>query len=328
MFEKTIRELKRIGHTKSLSIPIESDEDGYLDKECPVPECMYQFKILEADWKCRAQESPVFCPSCRHEAEAGHWWTTEQLEQAKVAAVAMLSKQLQGTLRADADAWNSRKPRKAFIWMTMRADGRPVHIPLPKAAECMRVKITCAACSCRYAVVGAAFFCPGCGHSAADQAFSGTLDAVRASVASLPCIRTAMPDRDAAEDTSRLLLEGGLQNAVTAFQRFAEVTFEARGTGIAPRRNAFQSLAEGSDLWQRATGKSYTDLVASGDLAALGRYFQQRHLLAHRQGIVDEDYIRKSGDASRRPGQRIVVREQDVLDCVGYIERLARTMSA
>jgi len=37
MFEKTIQELRRIERTKSLSIPIESDAEGYLDKECPVP---------------------------------------------------------------------------------------------------------------------------------------------------------------------------------------------------------------------------------------------------------------------------------------------------
>jgi len=288
---------------------------------------MYQFKILEEDWESRPEGALVFCPSCRYEAEGGHWWTTEQLEQAKAAALAMLSKQLQGALRQDADAWNRRQPRKAFIKLTMKADGKPIHIPLPQAAECMRVKITCAACACRYAVVGAAFFCPACGHSAADQAFAGTLEAVRASIAALPGIRAAMPDRDAAENTNRLLLESGLQNAVTAFQRFAEVTFEARGTGIAARRNAFQNLAEGSDLWQRAAGKTYAALVAPGEISALNRYFQQRHLLAHRQGIVDEDYVRKSGDASRKPGQRIVVREEDVLDCVERIARLARAMS-
>ena len=37
---------------------------------------------------------------------------------------------------------------------------------------------------------------------------------------------------------------------------------------------------------------------------ALNRYFQQRHLLAHSQGVVDDDHIRKSRDAARKPGRR------------------------
>jgi hypothetical protein len=53
-----------------------------------------------------------------------------------------------------------------------------------------------------------------------------------------------------------------------------------------------------------------------------------RHLLAHRQGIVDDDYVRKSGDASRKPGQRIIVRKGDVCDCATLIERLGQSMLA
>ena len=191
----------------------------------------------------------------------------------KATGLAMLSKRLQGAIREDAAASNRRQPRNAFIKMTMKAEGKPVHVPLPRAAECMRLKITCAACSCRYAVIGAAFFCPSCGHSAVDQAFSGTLDAVRASIAALPGIRAAMPDRDAAENTSRLLLEGGLQNAVTAFQRFAEVTFEARGTGIIPRRGL--------------TGGIRRDHRMAEDIRARPLVIPEKHFQAGRAKVKD-----------------------------------------
>ena len=50
--------------------------------------------------------------------------------------------------------------------------------------------------------------------------------------------------------------------------------------------------------------------------------------MAHLQGGVDDDHIRKFRDVARKPRRRIVVREEDVLDCVRKIERLARAISA
>ena len=39
----------------------------------------------------------------------------------------------------------------------------------------MRLKIACAICRCRYAVIGSAFFGPACGDSAADTVFAPAL---------------------------------------------------------------------------------------------------------------------------------------------------------
>ena len=96
----------------------------------------------------------------------------------------------------------------------------------------------------------------------------------------------------------------------------------------AARRNAFQNLGEGTGLWHAAYGKGYSDHLDAGELAVLVRMFQQRHLLAHRQGLVDEDYIERSGDTSYRIGQRLVVREAAVRECLALDEKLAAGMAA
>ena len=90
-----------------------------------------------------------------------------------------------------------------------------------------------------------------------------------------------------------------------------------------PARNAFQNLSEGSELWRLAFGKEYSDHLGSGGLGVLTRIFQQRHLLAHRQGLVDEDYIKRSGDTSYRIGQRLVVREAAVREGLALVGKLA-----
>jgi hypothetical protein len=50
------------------------------------------------------------------------------------------------------------------------------------------------------------------------------------------------------------------------------------------------------------------------------RLFQQRHKLAHTEGIVDQDYIVKSGDTTYAVGQRLVIRE-------GAVSRLAELVT-
>ena len=82
MFENLLREIKKLdGHM--VSIPIETDEDGYMDKECSSGNCKFKFKVHAEDWKDIFRDKTAYFPLCRHEAKADSWWTTEQVEHAK-----------------------------------------------------------------------------------------------------------------------------------------------------------------------------------------------------------------------------------------------------
>lgn len=78
MFEHLQRQLRTLSETTEISVPLEADSEGFLDKECPSETCLFQFKILEEDWKKIVRDEEVFCPSCRHFAHAQSWFTTEQ----------------------------------------------------------------------------------------------------------------------------------------------------------------------------------------------------------------------------------------------------------
>jgi hypothetical protein len=329
MFEETIRALKRLEGQTTVSVPMTDDAEGYFDRECPSEECLFQFKVHGDDWKAKVRDEEVFCPNCGHTAESKSWWTKEQIEHAKQAALAQIKSSIRGAMRKDATQWNRRQSRSSFVSMTMKVDSRPLHVALPPAAaEPMRLKISCPACACRYAVIGAAYFCPACGHNAADQQFTQTINGIRRTLDALDTVRAAIPDRDTAENTVRLIVENGLQNAVTAFQRCAEVLFAGLPSAQRARRNAFQNLAEGDQLWQAATGKAYAGHLTATELADLQRAFQQRHLLAHTQGLVDQDYINKSGDTRYKPGQRIVIRPDTVREALALIEKLIAGLQA
>ncbi len=328
MFEDMIRELRRLEGSQQVSVSIDADEEGYFDRECPAAECLFQFKIHEDDWRDKVRDEEVFCPFCGHTADSDKWWTQDQVEHAKKVALAHVQQRLGRAMKRDADRWNRRQPRNSFISITMKVDNRPRHIPLPlAAAEPMRLKITCPECDCRYAVIGAAFFCPACGHNAAELVFTQSLGGIRSALDSVEAVRAAIADKDTAETTIRLLVENGLQNAVTAFQRYAEALFARHPSAPRPRRNAFQNLTEGSDLWHGAFGNRYHAHLTAGELRQLTRAFQQRHLLAHTQGLVDQDYITRSGDTAYRAGQRIVIREAAVRECLTLIEKLAKGLA-
>ena len=329
MFEETIRALHRLDGRHEISVSIPSDAEGYFDRECPSSDCLFWFKIHEDDWRNKVRDEEVFCAFCGHTADSDKWWTQEQAEHAQKTAIAHVEQRLSHAIKRDADRWNRRQPRDSFVQVTMNVDSRPLQVLLPlAAAEPMQLKITCPECDCRFAVVGAAFFCPACGHNAAELMFSHTLTSISNTFDALEVVRSAISDRDTAENTVRLIIENGLQNAVTTFQRYAEALY-ARLPGAPPaRRNAFQNLTAGSDLWLAATGKRYHDHLDPAELKALGRAFQQRHLLAHTQGHVDQDYIARSGDTAYRPGQRLVVRKAAVRQCANLIEKLAAGMAS
>lgn len=329
MFEETIRALRRLEGQTTVPVPVSDDDEGYFDRECPSEECLFQFKVFDEDWKEKVRDEEVYCPNCGHTANSQSWWTPEQLAHAREVAIAQVKGAIGGALKKDAARWNRRQPRKSFISMTMKVDNKPQQVPMPPpAAEPMRLKITCPACACRYAVIGAAYFCPACGHNAADQQFALTMVGIRQSLGAVEIVRSAIEDRDTAESTVRLIVENSLQNAVTAFQRCAEALYAALPSASKVRRNAFQNLTEGSDLWRAATGRTYEDYLSADEIRTLGRAFQQRHLLAHTQGIVDQDYISKSGDDRFKPGQRIVLRVTAVEQAASLIEKLVAAMLA
>jgi hypothetical protein len=211
--------------------------------------------------------------------------------------------------------------------MSLQVTARPPTVPLPPMAQDeMTLHISCEQCGCQFAVIGAAYFCPACGHNSASGTFAQSVTIARAMMRSLPTIQASLTDRDAAAQVAKTLIEGAFGTLVTAFQRIAEAEYPKLATPITPRRNAFQNLSEGSRLWHEAGGSSYASLLDMSELTTLTRLFQQRHVLAHCEGIVDQDYLDRSGDTAYQVGQRVVIREQSVILLADLLDKLVAGM--
>jgi hypothetical protein len=132
--------------------------------------------------------------------------------------------------------------------------------------------------------------------------------------------------KDAAADVMGKLTEDGIGTLVTSFESFAKEGFRALAPGVNAPKNVFQRLADGSALWNQNGGRAYEHIVAPTELAELERGFQQRHVLGHSNGIVDQPYLNRTGDTQYRVGQRLAIKPKDVLRMAELIEKLVMGM--
>lgn len=317
MFNEIFKELARLERGIKLSVNVPLDAEGYLDRLSPAENCRAAVKIHDDDWTAKVGDTRAFCPICRHEAPADEWNTPEQLRYLTKVAKAQVSGMIDKALEIDARRFNrSQRPGFIQVSLSVTPSAPPVILPIA-AAEAMRQQFTCDVCGCRYSAIGAAFFCAACGHNSVLSSFDQAVAIVRKTMADASEIRrilTEARDKDVAQNTVRDIVENGMGRLVGAFEHLAKALYEqVPGTGKLPRPNIFQNIVDGSDLWRKATGKGYEDFLSAAEMNDIIRLFQQRHVLTHCQGIVDHQYIAKSGDHTYAVGRRLVIREADVM---------------
>jgi len=318
-------DLRELEQLKTISIPVEADDDGYYDKECSSEECKFQFKVYAEDWKPLFKDEVIYCPFCKHKSIAG--WTSEQIKHAKDQAFRYFTSKLGKVLKRGADTFNRRQPKNSFISISLKVSGfKSEHhiLPIP-AKEAMELKIQCDKCKARYSVIGSAFFCPCCGYNSIERTFDDAMKKIEAKVDNLDLIRKSLVDvgkKDIAEITCRSLIESGLSDCVVAFQRFLEESYKKHPNAKEPPFNVFQRIKEGSKLWKDLLNEGYEDWLTPEEMNDFQLLFQRRHLLAHREGLVDQKYIDKSGDKAYDIGQRIVIKERDVKRLAKFVNQV------
>ena len=305
MFKRTQNLLKQYQKPIPFHMPILPDNDGYYDKECPNPECLSKFKVNAEDWKNLFSDDEVHCPFCGYVSPANTWWTTEQVEEAKRQAIEQVRAQIGQALQADVRAFNHSQPKNSLVKFSMKFKGNTRFVCLPaQALEEMTQKIQCDNC--------------------AELTFRNTIEKVRGKIKNLEMIRQAIEpiSKDEAARTCTSLLESSIPDLVVAFQRLCECVYPQLAPAKPLKKNVFQRLADGSDLWKELVGKGYSDWITEEQYSKLKKCFQQRHLLQHQDGIIDQEYITKSGDTLYTMGQHLIVKTTDVDEYADIVEKL------
>jgi hypothetical protein len=188
----------------------------------------------------------------------------------------------------------------------------------------LETEVLCDHCTLEFAIYGVFAYCPDCGAHNSLQILNKNLDLALKEVG----LAVTLTDPDFA----RHLLEDALENCVSAFDGFGRETCRIRASKSSDparcKEVSFQNLPRAAERLQQLFD---IDLVASLDAPtwqAANRSFLKRHVVAHRAGVVDNQYISQSGDRTAVVGRRIALDESEVRHLADALREFGRTLLA
>jgi hypothetical protein len=215
------------------------------------------------------------------------------------------------------------KPKGAFgIGISMKVKpGRPTPIHYYREKQ-LETEVVCVNCTLRYSVYGVFAFCPDCGQHNSLQILHKNLEVV-----------AKMLDLAAKADIglAEKLVENALEDCVSAFDGFGRELCRVHANRA---RNAsriekltFQNLEGAQSNVLDAFGIDLSAAVEPNEWRAAGAGFQKRHLVAHKMGVVDPDYITKTGDSRVLVGRKIGIKAAEVRELARTISKIAQRLS-
>jgi hypothetical protein len=112
------------------------------------------------------------------------------------------------------------------------------------------------------------------------------------------------------------LIENGLEDCVSAFDGFGRETCRVFASKAARPEKAeeirFQNLVSARARVLEQFDFDLGTSTSAMDWTAILRAFQKRHLLAHRMGVVDEDYLSVTGEPQSLLGRKISISSTEV----------------
>jgi hypothetical protein len=300
--------LRNLGN--QFAVPLQTDDDGYLGRECPVQECLGYFKITPGTGI--KGPAPCHCPYCGHSGDNKTFFTQEQIEYAQSVVIRQVTDAFHKDLKS---LEFDHKPRGVFgIGISMKVKtSAPLPIRYYREKQ-LETEVVCDSCTLRYAIYGVFGWCPDCGVHNSLQILTKNFELVRKEL-----VLAESADKELADH----LVGDALENLVSAFDGF--------GREVCLRKTAeirFQNLAAARRKVQEVFGFDFADSLAPDEWDQVFRTFQKRHLLSHKMGVIDEEYVQKANDPGAIVGRKIHVTRDEVTASIGMIEKLGRRLFA
>lgn len=312
-----MRHLRNLGSQFSISLP--PDEEGFIGRECPVAECEGYFK-LQPGTGLKGENLPCHCPYCGHGAGSDKFFTKAQVEYAK----SVVMREVAGALLKDLKSLEfNHRPRGAFgIGISMKVTGQPTAIRRYRESK-LETEVVCDRCTLRYTIYGVFGFCPDCAAHNSLQILNKNLELVR---------KLLVVAETQEAQVAQHLIENALEDCVSAFDGFGRETcrvFAAKA--VKPEKAAeirFQNIAGARDRVREQFSVDFAATAAPADWKHILRAFQKRHLLAHKMGVVDEDYLSATGDSPSLLGRKVSIVGVEVRELVASLQALGGDLFA
>jgi hypothetical protein len=291
-------------------VSIPTDDDGFFGRECPA--CNQHFRIAHEDYDDLPDDVELWCVYCGHHDDHSEF-LTEQQRNRVMRAANDYARQRIGQALQESFGRSARRTRGSFVAITYRS--KPFYpSPLPGIDELRLVRErSCEACGLRYAVFGEHRFCPVCGLL---PSLVSALDALTAETVRLDALCDLSGGwRARLEETGVLdrTYADAIENVVGAVETMAERTFRElvpnADAVLRGRGKVFQRLDDCADIFQNEGGVNLRAALGSS-WDRMHATWAARHVFTHRDGIVDDRYMRAVPTTGLRVGQRLRATEQ------------------
>lgn len=283
---------------KSMSIDIPLDADGYLGRECPQKDCEGYFKIRPTTSK-RAEGGSLHCAYCGHCGRMDSFWSKAQIEYAKSIALRMFTDALHKDLKSFEF---EHKPQGLLgIGISLKVEPhRPVLIRHYQE-ESLETAVACENCGLEYSVFGVFAFCPDCGSHNSTAILKANMVLVAKQVA----LAKTLDDNALVAH----LIEDALENCVSSFDGFGrELARLHSGQSSDPEKAkcmSFQNLERAARSVSTLFGVDLKSGLRSADWQTTHIAFMRRHLIAHKSGVIDQQYLKATGESASLLGRRV-----------------------
>lgn len=298
--------LQRLGNQFNVSLSV--DEDGYLGRECPVEGCQGYFKITPGTGI--KGPAPCHCPYCGHSGDSGTFNTKEQIEYAK----SVVLRQVTDALFKDMKSLEfDHRPRGSFgIGLSLKVTRNGPHPIRYYREQQLETHVVCDNCTLRYAIYGVFGWCPDCGTHNSLQILSKNLELAKKELALAETAERELADH---------LIGDALENIVSAVDGFGRQICLQKGSEV-----RFQNLSGARRNVQDKFGFDLADVFTTTQWEEICRVFQKRHLLAHRMGVIDDDYLRKVNDPGAVLGRKVTVTRAEVISSIALADTLGHRL--
>jgi len=306
-----MRNLRNLGYQIFVNIP--PDDEGFIGRECPDKKCGSYFKIRPGTGLA-GEHIPTHCPYCGHKDDSDKFLTKEQAEYAK----SVVLRQVTGAMIKDLKSLEfNHRPRGAFgIGMSMKVSGQPTRIHHYREKK-LETEVVCDRCTLRYTIYGVFGYCPDCAAHNSLQILNKNLELVE---------KLLVFADDQEPKAARHLTENALEDCVSTFDGFGRETCRVfAGKAMNPVKAAevrFQNIVNARRIVVDQFGVDFSAVVNASNWSNVSKAFQKRHLLAHKMGVVDNDYLNATGDPQTLLGRKVSVTSDEVRYLVHQLQLL------
>jgi hypothetical protein len=297
--------------TQEFRVSIPTDKDGLTSRQCP--KCQAYFKIRFGTG-LKGKDLPCHCPYCGRTGEPSSFHTKEQVEYARSVVLNQVTQDLLDRLKEMEFDHPAQGAFGIGVSMKVRGEPHPIHYYRDKQLE---TQIICDSCTLLYAIYGVFAFCPDWGVHNSLQILNKNFEIIEKEINLAGTVES---------DLAEHLIGDALENVVSAFDGFGRSVcraFSTRASAPSKAENiSFQNLNGGKKRVQDLFGFDLNVCVTPDEWDSAIRGFQKRHLITHKMGIVDAEYLSETRDPQAAVGRKVSLTPDEVKALIGIVQKL------